>query len=85
MDAVTHTVTIQQLQEHAGELLSGLGAADEIIVAAEGGKPVAKISPADRSKDLPARPRESGFWKDQIQTTPDFDEPLPDAFWLGDP
>jgi antitoxin (DNA-binding transcriptional repressor) of toxin-antitoxin stability system len=80
---MTQTVTIKQLQEHAGELLASLGAADEIIVS-DGGKPLAKISSAAAQNGKPAQPRESGFWKDQIQTTPDFDQPLPDSFWLGE-
>jgi hypothetical protein len=36
------------------------------------------------SENEPSQPPESGFWKDQIKTSPDFDEPLPDSFWSGE-
>jgi len=78
---MTQTITIQQLQQHAGELLANLRDSDEIIVAADGGKPLAKISAA--SPAPPKGQRETGFWKGQIYTTEDFDQPLPDSFWLG--
>jgi hypothetical protein len=76
------TVTIEELQIRAPELLAHLGAADEILVAAPGGAPFASIRPASRAP-ASAEAREMGFWIGQISTASDFDEPLPDAFWLG--
>ena len=70
---VTQTITIQELQDHAAELLTHLGAADEIVVAAKGGAPLARIRAATAS---PPR-REIGFWKGQVRTSDDFDRPLP--------
>jgi len=80
---MTQTITIQQLQEHASELLASLGVADEIIIS-DGDKPVAKISPPPPASPPSSQPRESGFWAGQVWVAPDFDEPLPDSFWLGE-
>jgi antitoxin (DNA-binding transcriptional repressor) of toxin-antitoxin stability system len=78
---MTRTVTIQQLQQNADSLLANLGESDEIIIA-DAGKPIARISPTNKPKLT--GPRESGFLKGQIHTTEDFDDPLPDSFWLGE-
>jgi len=87
---MTQTITIKELQENAGKLLASLGDTDEIIVS-DGDKPVAKISappsvppptPLDFSFD-PSKPRESGFFAGQVWVAPDFDDELPDEFWLG--
>ena len=80
IQSMTQTITIQELQDHAGELLTNLGAADEIVVAAEGGAPLARIRAATAS----AARREIGFWKGQVRASDDFDRPLPESFWLGE-
>ena len=80
MAAMTQTITIRELQDHAGELLTKLGAADEIVVSAEGGAPLARIRAATAS----APRREIGFWKGQVRASDDFDRPLPENFWLGE-
>ena len=88
---MTQTITIKELLENAGKLLTSLGESDEIIVS-DGNKPVAKISappppspadPLDLSFD-PSKPREFGFWAGKVWVAPDFDDPLPDSFWLGE-
>ncbi|MCL2648234.1 MAG: hypothetical protein FWD61_14690 [Phycisphaerales bacterium] len=83
------SISIQDLPPSTRELLASLGDTDEIIVS-DGDKPVAKIiappSPAallSFSFD-PSKPRESDFFAGQVWVAPDFDEPLPDSFWLGE-
>jgi len=39
--------------------------------------------PLDLSFD-PSKPREFGFWAGKVWVAPDFDDPLPDSFWLGE-
>ena len=74
MVAIKQDTTVQPggiIQIHSAELPAGAHA--QVIVLVE--------APATPET---SRPRESGFWKDQIKTSPDFDEPLPDSFWLGE-
>lgn len=71
----TKTVDIHK-PANLAELASLAKAGTEIILA-ENGAPLARIIPiADR-----ASARVAGLHPNASQTTDDFDEPLPDAFW----
>ncbi len=73
------TVTIEEAQSHLGELIDKANAGDEVILA-KGGEPVAKIVALPRpSKEK----RVFGEYRGRIRMSEDFDEPLPDDFWLG--
>ncbi|MCL2639537.1 MAG: hypothetical protein FWD53_01700 [Phycisphaerales bacterium] len=91
---MTRSISIQELPRSTRELLASLGEDDEIIVS-DGNKPVAKIStppppcsvPPPAELDLsfdPSKPREFGFLAGKVWIAPDFDDPLPDSFWLGE-
>ena len=56
------------------------------IVLTDGPKPVAKVvSIAARKGDqaMPLAPRKLGLHPGAMEASEDFDEPLPDEFWLG--
>lgn len=78
------TVTIEEAGRNLSKLVDAIGENDELILA-KGDKPVAKIvslktdkKPADVEK-----PRTVGDFRGRIWVSEDFDEPLPDDFWLG--
>lgn len=51
------------------------------IVLTEGGTPVARLLPVQETS---RKERILGMHPGSIQTSDDFDEPLPDEFWLGE-
>ena len=55
-----------------------LGDGNEVVIT-EHGKPVARLVPVPQSKTK----RVAGLNRGTIWTSEDFDEPLPDEFWLG--
>jgi prevent-host-death family protein len=63
------------------ELLALVRDGAEVLLT-EGNTPVAKIVPVEEKKTL-AQPRTPGLFPG-IWTSDDFDDPLPDEFWLGE-
>ena len=60
----------------------------EVLALAESGTDVVlteKQIPRARLIPLGASPRIAGLHPGAIETSRDFDEPLPDAFWTGQP
>lgn len=51
----------------------------EEIVLEENGKPIAKITPIEKPKEL--KKRTAGLGKDTMWMSDDFDDELPDEFW----
>ncbi|MBI1278911.1 MAG: toxin-antitoxin (TA) system antitoxin [Anaerolineaceae bacterium] len=76
---VTKTLDITTLQAVKDTLLSLLDKDTEIILT-ENGQPVARVLPV---KKLP-RKQLAGLFPNAMVMHDDFDEPLPDSFWLGD-
>ena len=74
---VTTTKTVDIQDADLTELLALVREGTEIILA-EGDKPLARLVPAE-----PKKKRILGLHAGMIQTSDDFDEPLPDEFWLG--
>ena len=72
------TVTIEEAEGHLDELIEKANAGDEVILA-KGGEPVAKLVALAKRKGR----RVFGQCKGEIWTSEDFDDPLPDDFWLG--
>ena len=72
------TVDVQEAQSHLKELLSLVGTGTEIILV-EGHTPVARLVPLES----PSTTRVAGLHQGAMWTSDDFDEPLPDAFWVG--
>lgn len=75
----TKTVDLQQTQEQFKELLALVVKGTEIVLT-EGNTPVARLVPITASASTP---RVADLHRDAIEMSADFDEPLPEEFWLG--
>lgn len=73
------TIEVQQDQT-LKELLALVGKGTEIILTQED-VPIARLIPI---ADSSATPRIAGLHSGAIWISDDFDEPLPDEFWLGE-
>ncbi len=51
------------------------------VVLTEGKSPVARLVPVSRKVSAP---RVLGLHAGKVWISPDFDDPLPDSFWLGE-
>ena len=72
------TFTVDNTTANLADLLALVQAGTEVIIAKDG-KPLARVVP------VVGRPRRiAGLNHGSIDTTDDFDAPLPDEFWLGD-
>ena len=76
---VTKTLDITTMQAIKDDVLSLLEPDTEIILT-ENGHPVARILPVKKL----SRKQLTGLFPDSMVMHDDFDEPLPDNFWLGD-
>jgi prevent-host-death family protein len=77
---MTQTVTVDEAQQKLPDLLAQALAGNEVIIT-EHGKPVARlIAVPDVS---PRKKRVAGLNRGAIWTSEDFDQPLPNEFWLG--
>ncbi|MCL4470047.1 MAG: type II toxin-antitoxin system Phd/YefM family antitoxin [Sulfuricella sp.] len=74
----TRTVNIHEAKTHLSELLA-LALAGEEVVIAKANKPIARLVPLE----APRKKRIFGLHRGEFGISSDFDEPLPDAFWLG--
>ena len=76
---MTQTVSVDEAQDKLQDLVAQALAGNEVIIT-EDGTPVARLVPVVvRSK----KKRVAGLNRGTISTSEDFDEPLPDEFWLG--
>ncbi|MBU1691326.1 MAG: type II toxin-antitoxin system prevent-host-death family antitoxin [Gammaproteobacteria bacterium] len=74
----TRTVNIHEAKTHLSELLA-LALAGEDVVIAKANKPIARLVPLVP----PRKKRVFGLHRGDFSISDDFDELLPDAFWLG--
>lgn len=74
----TKTIDILEKQPQLAELLRLTAAGDEVIIA-EGNKPLARLVQIDHGQ----KKRVAGLNAGSISTGEDFDDPLPDEFWIG--
>jgi prevent-host-death family protein len=77
---MTQTVSIDEAQEKLPDLVAQALAGNEVIIT-EHGKPVARLVPVPIAP--PKKKRVAGLNRGTIWTSEDFDQPLPDEFWLG--
>lgn len=75
----TTRIDVHDLAERLAEVVSLAATGTEVIVT-EDSVPRAKLLPY-----VPAKPRVLGLHPGAIETTEDFDAPLPEEFWLGQP
>ena len=77
---MTMTIEIGQVQTPLAELVSLVLTGTEVILA-EDNKPLVRLVPIVAS----SKPRIAGLNRDSMQTSEDFDEPLPETFWTEIP
>lgn len=77
---LTKTVEVHEAQTNLKELLSLVLEGTEIVLT-EDSTPLARLVPIA----LPTTPRVAGLHPGAIWTSNDFDEPLPEEFWTGNP
>lgn len=70
----TRQIDVKEAQKRFQELLSQTAAGVEWVLT-DGMTPVARL--------VPISSRVAGLHAGAIWTSPDFDEPLPDEFWMG--
>jgi antitoxin (DNA-binding transcriptional repressor) of toxin-antitoxin stability system len=75
---MTKTVDVEEAKTRLPELLSLALEGNEVIIS-EGDKPVARLVPIPST----GRKRVMGLHRGAAWMSEDFDEPLPDEFWLG--
>lgn len=71
------TVDLCEAETNLAELVTLVRAGVEVMLT-EGNTPVARLVPIS-----PAAPRIAGLHHGSIWTSDDFDEPLPEEFWVG--
>jgi len=71
------TINIGDAQTQLPKLLSLVSEGNEIIIS-DDDKPLSKIVPFS----VPSKKRTAGLNKGKIHASNDFDEPLPDDFWM---
>jgi prevent-host-death family protein len=76
----TKSVEIHEAQQHLAELVAQVATGTEIIIL-EGQTPRARLVP------MASQPiqRVPGLHAGSMTMHPDFDQPLPDDFWIGTP
>jgi antitoxin (DNA-binding transcriptional repressor) of toxin-antitoxin stability system len=80
------TIEISQSPPSLNDLVKLAQAGAEVLLT-QGGQPVARLMPAQPAVDPSTfPPRKLGLFPGGIWMSDDFDDPLPDEFWLsGDP
>ncbi|MGH9899666.1 MAG: type II toxin-antitoxin system Phd/YefM family antitoxin, partial [Pyrinomonadaceae bacterium] len=76
---MTQTVSVDEAQNKLQDLLGQALAGNEVIIT-QRGTPVARLVPVMAHS---RRKRVAGLNRGTVSTSEDFDEPLPDEFWLG--
>jgi antitoxin (DNA-binding transcriptional repressor) of toxin-antitoxin stability system len=75
---MTKTVDVEEAKERLPELVSLALEGNEVIIS-EGDKPVARLVPFSEK----GQRRVADLNKGEIWVSDDFDDPLPDEFWVG--
>jgi prevent-host-death family protein len=70
---------VDEAQDRLQDLLADALAGNEVIIT-ERGTPVARLVPVVAQSKMK---RVAGLNRGAISTSEDFDDPLPDDFWLG--
>jgi len=74
------TIEIQDAQNRLGELVKEAAGGTDVVLT-DAGVPVARLTPIPQPK---AAPRIPGLHAGTVWMSDDFNDPLPDEFWLGD-
>ena len=74
----TQTVNIDEAKDQLADLIAIASGGGEVIIT-QNGKSLARLVPVAQVK----KKRIAGLNRGSIWTSKDFDEPLPDEFWIG--
>lgn len=74
----SQTVNIDEAKSQLADLIAIASEGGEVIITQDG-KPLARLV----SMAQPKKKRIAGLNRGSIWTSQDFDEPLPDEFWMG--
>jgi antitoxin (DNA-binding transcriptional repressor) of toxin-antitoxin stability system len=74
----TKIVTVQEAEGHLLELIGLVEKGEEVVISHDD-QPKVKLVPIVE----PLQKRVFGQHRGQVWTSPDFDNPLPDDFWLS--
>jgi prevent-host-death family protein len=74
----SQTVNIDEAKNQFADLIAAASEGSEVIIT-QNGKPLVRLVPATQ----PKKKRIAGLNRGSIWTSKDFDEPLPDEFWMG--
>ncbi len=78
---MTTTIDVNEAQQQLSKLLELAKAGNEVIIA-EGSTPVARLT-AIAPASVQRQPRVAGLHQGAAWVSEDFDQPLPDEFWMG--
>lgn len=78
---MSKTIDIHDSSVDLATLVELARGGDEVILS-EGDKPLAKLTPISPA-DTTTGPRIMGLHAGSVWISDDFDDPLPDEFWLG--
>ena len=76
---VREKVDVRELSSRLNELLALVAQGKEVTVVKDE-TPVARLLPPETSETV----RVAGLHQGEVWIADDFDNPLPDAFWMGD-
>lgn len=76
---IRETVDVRELSSRLTELLTLVSQGNEVTVV-QNDTPVARLLPPEHD----VTERIPGLHQGEIWIREDFDEPLPDSFWIGD-
>jgi prevent-host-death family protein len=83
---MTHTISIEEAQQQFAALLAMASQGAEVVIT-QSEKPVVRLIQAVEALPLAQvepQKRIAGLHRGAIWVSDDFDEPLPDSFWLGE-
>ena len=74
---MTHIVSVDEAKKQLAELIDISSGGAEVVIT-DRGRPIARLIAVG-----PNRKRVAGLNRGVIWTSEDFDDPLPDEFWVG--
>lgn len=75
---MTRTVNVDEAKNQLQDLLA-LALEGHDVIITDGGRPLARLVPVTSSKSK----RIAGLNRGKVWVSEDFNEPLPDEFWVG--
>lgn len=74
-------MNIHEAKTNLSQLIRAMEKGEKVTIC-RAGKPVAHLTPAKKTSTKKGK-RPLGFFRGQMGISDDFNDPLPDEFWLG--